>query len=47
MKIKSTLKLGELPRVADFALWGEAIARAMGYDDGEFIRIYNDNTGKL
>jgi hypothetical protein len=46
MKIKSTLKLGELPRMADFALWSEAIARAMGYGEGEFIHIYNDNTGK-
>jgi hypothetical protein len=46
MKIKSTLKLDEHPRMADFALWGEAIARAIGYDEGEFIRIYNDNTGK-
>jgi hypothetical protein len=46
MKIKSTLSLDEFPRMADFALWGEAIARAMGYEEMEFIRIYNENTGK-
>jgi hypothetical protein len=46
MKIKSKLKLDEFPRMADFALWGEAIARAMSYGEMEFINIYNDNTGK-
>jgi hypothetical protein len=46
MKIKSTINLDEFPRMADFALWGEAIARAMGYKEMEFIRIYNNNTGK-
>jgi hypothetical protein len=46
MEIKSALRLDEFPRMADFALWGEAIGRAMGYDENEFIRIYNDNTGK-
>ena len=32
--------------MADFALWGEAIARAMGYKDLEFIQAYYENIGK-
>ena len=32
--------------MADFAIWGEAIAWAMGYKDLEFIKIYYDNIGK-
>jgi hypothetical protein len=32
--------------MADFALWGEAIARAMGYQDLESINAYYDNIGK-
>ncbi|MBP6921046.1 bifunctional DNA primase/polymerase [Candidatus Gracilibacteria bacterium] len=29
-----------LPRMAEFASWGEKISRILGYPDGEFIRIY-------
>jgi hypothetical protein len=32
--------------MADFAVWGEAISKAMGYKDLEFIKIYYDNIGK-
>jgi len=32
--------------MADFAIWGEAIARAMGYKNLEFIKIYYGNIGK-
>ena len=46
LQIKSTVKLNDLPRMADSALWGEAIARAMGYQDLEFINAYYDNIGK-
>ena len=46
LQIKSTIKLNDLPRMADFALWGEAIARAMGYKDLEFIQAYYENIGK-
>jgi hypothetical protein len=46
LQIKSSIKLNDLPRMADFALWGEAIARAMGYQDLEFINAYYDNIGK-
>ena len=30
LQIKPTVSLQDLPRMADFALWGEAISRAMG-----------------
>ena len=46
MRMKSLIELDELPRMADFALWGEAIALAMDYKDMDFINIYNDNIGK-
>lgn len=29
------------PRMADFAMLGEAIARAMGYEDGAFLTLYD------
>lgn len=46
LQIKSTVKLNDLPRMADFAIWSEAIARAMGYKDLEFIQAYYQNIGK-
>ena len=46
MQIKRELELNDLPRMADFTIWGEAIARAMGYKDLEFIHAYYDNIGK-
>ena len=44
--IKPTIVLDDLPRMADFAIWGEAIARAMGYRPMEFIDAYYNNIGK-
>lgn len=41
-----TITLKELPRMADFALWGEAIARSMGYEPLEFMKAYYNNIGK-
>jgi hypothetical protein len=46
LQIKPTLQLQDLPRMADFAIWGEAIARAMGYHDMKFLNAYFDNIGK-
>lgn len=43
LQIKPTLKLTRLPRMADFTKWGEAISRAMGYDDLTFIHVYANN----
>jgi energy-coupling factor transporter ATP-binding protein EcfA2 len=33
-------ELKELPRMADFCIWGEAFCRAMGYDKGAFYKAY-------
>ncbi|MGC2573942.1 MAG: hypothetical protein WA364_20695, partial [Candidatus Nitrosopolaris sp.] len=46
LQIKSTIVLSSLPRMADFAVWGEAIARAMGYEPMEFVSAYNENIGR-
>lgn len=32
-----------LPRMADFALWGEAVSRARGNQPGTFLKEYRDN----
>ena len=45
-QIKTSLELSHLPRMADFALWGEAMARAMDYKPMEFLDAYNRNIGK-
>ncbi len=33
-------ELRDLPRMADFLIWGEAFARVLGYDNGEFTDAY-------
>ncbi len=43
MQIKETLNLKNLPRMADFAEWGEAISQSMGYPPMSFIEIYKEN----
>jgi hypothetical protein len=43
IKIKPTIELLQLPRMADFALWGCAIAEAMGYSKDDFLRVYYKN----
>lgn len=40
MEIKPEINLDVKPRMADFAVWGEAIARSMGYNELEFLRAY-------
>ncbi|MGI9009981.1 MAG: hypothetical protein ACR2F1_02190 [Nitrososphaeraceae archaeon] len=48
LKIKDDIKsdLKNLPRMADFAVWGEAISTAMGNEPLEFIKAYYRNIGK-
>jgi hypothetical protein len=46
LQIRPTIKINDLPRMADFAMWGEAIARAIGYKDLDFINAYYENIGK-
>jgi hypothetical protein len=40
LNMKPTIKLERKPRMADFAVWGEAIARAMGCKELEFLDAY-------
>lgn len=46
IKIKPTIKITNLPRMADFAVWGCAIAEAMGYQAQDFLNAYRANIGK-
>ena len=43
MKIYPTIQLDCKPRMADFAKWGSAVAKAIGYSAEEFINAYNEN----
>ncbi|CAK4840647.1 unnamed protein product [Aphanomyces euteiches] len=43
MSIYPNVQLTGLPRMADFAKWGYAIAKAMGYKGERFIEIYEQN----
>jgi hypothetical protein len=45
MKIHPTIDAKGLPRMADFATWGEAVARARGYEPGAFLRAYDNILG--
>jgi hypothetical protein len=46
LQVKPTITLQDLPRMADFAVWGEAISRAMGNNPLEFINAYYENIGR-
>lgn len=46
LQIKPTIKLNDLPRMADFALWGEAISQAMSLKPFDFINAYYENIGR-
>lgn len=41
--IYKTVEIEELPRMADFARWGYAIADAIGYGGNQFLAIYKKN----
>jgi hypothetical protein len=43
LRIYPTVKLPALPRMADFAKWGYAIARAIGGSGDDFIKAYYKN----
>lgn len=38
-----TVELPGLPRMADFAMWIEAAASALGWDKGDFVEVYADH----
>jgi len=44
-KIHSEVKLTSLPRMAEFAKWGYAIAEVLGIGGEKFIELYNENLG--
>lgn len=43
IQIKKTLTFTSLPRMADFAEWGSAIAIALGYTQEQFLTSYKNN----
>jgi hypothetical protein len=43
--LKPSINIKKLPRMADFAIWGEAISRALGYNENEFLNAYYNNIG--
>lgn len=46
LQIKDSVKLEEKPRMADFAVWGYAIAEALGFSGEAFLKAYNDNISR-
>ena len=46
LAIVPTLKLSELPRMADFGLFGAAAAIALGKTSDDFLRAYNGNINR-
>ena len=44
ISMKGITKPKELPRMADFAIHGEIVARCIGYDKGVFLKAFNENT---
>lgn len=43
MRLQPQVHLSTLPRMADFARWGCAIAQALGYKAEDFLSAYNTN----
>ena len=43
MQIKPKLVLENLPRMADFTVWGEAVSQATGKKPNEFLNLYMGN----
>jgi hypothetical protein len=43
MHLRPTLRSDALPRMADFAAWGGAVAEALGIGAGTFHALYRDN----
>ena len=43
MRIKEDIKLDNLPRMADWALWGYAVAESMGMGGEVFLKSYEKN----
>lgn len=46
MRVRRDISLSEVPRMADFTLWGCAFARAFGAADNDFLSVYYNNIGE-
>lgn len=46
LEIKSKIRVSSLPRMADWTLWGCAIAEALGYKKEEFLDAYERNINR-
>lgn len=44
--IKDTIQLENTPRLADFAIWGEAISRAIGFKENQFLQLLLERQDK-
>jgi hypothetical protein len=47
LKELPNVELDRLPRMADFARFGEAVGRDQGWEDGAFLRAYTNNSLEL
>ena len=43
LQLLPKIDLPELERMADFTLWGEAVAQSVGWSPGTFVSAYRDN----
>jgi len=43
LRIHPQINVTQLPRMADFAIWGRAIAEALGYTQEDFVNAYEEN----
>lgn len=46
MRLVPSIKLSGLPRMADFTVWGCAVAESIGYSREDFLRAYYSNIGR-
>jgi hypothetical protein len=47
LRMLPSVKLDRLPRMADFARWGEAVGRALGWSEGAFLSAYEANRASV
>jgi hypothetical protein len=43
LRVRPDVQLSRLPRMADFAVWGEAVCQALGEKPGAFLEVYDRN----
>ncbi len=43
LRVRPTVRIPALPRMADFAHWGEAVSHGLGWEAGSFLSQYNAN----